>query len=100
IEDGMRGVLDVDRTGREVPDVALEDDLPHELMKEWGHLEPIELAEQGRVMKADPPDGALFHRLLEGGLGHRRPAIRRVIDLDEHIVSGEVRIVDWIGGAN
>src|SRR4029453_11207458 len=93
----MRGIFDVDRPGREVWDVALEYDLAHELMEERGHFEAVELAEQRRVMETDPPESALLHRLLEGGLGNGRPAIRWVIDLNEQIVGSEMGLVYWIG---
>ena len=47
-------------------------------------------------MEADPSDCALFHRLLERRFGNRRPPVGRVVQLDEHLVRGEVRLVDRV----
>src|SRR6476620_8558086 len=87
----------MDRTRREVRDVTLEHDVAHEQMEERRHFEAIELAEERRVMEPDPSNGALFHRLLERGLRHRRPAVRRIVDLDEQVVRGEIGLVYRIG---
>ena len=96
----MRGIFHVHHAGREIPDVALEDDPAHELMEEGRHLEAVELAEERGMVEPDPSDGSLFHGLLEGGFGDGRPAIRRIVDLDEQIVRGQVRLVYRIGRAD
>ena len=96
----MRGVFDADRPRREIGDIALEHDVAHELVEEGGHLETVELAEQRRVVEAHPPDRPLLHRLLERGLRHRRPAVGRIVDLDEQIVRRQVGVVDPIRRAD
>src|SRR6266852_4770301 len=69
-------------------------------MEEGGHLEAVELAEQRRVVEAHPPDRPLLHRLLERGLGYRRPAVRRIVDLDEQVVRRQIVVVDRIRRAD
>jgi len=65
-------------------------------MEEGGHLEAIELVEQRRVVEAHPPNRPLLHRLFERGLRHRRPAVRRIVDLNEQVVRRQIGVVDRI----
>ena len=48
------------------------------------------------MVEAHPPDRSPFHRLPERGLGHWRPAIRRIVDLHEQVVCRQIGVVDGI----
>jgi len=47
------------------------------------HGKSVELAEKSRMVKADPTDSAILDGFGEGGGSSRRPAIGRVVELDE-----------------
>jgi hypothetical protein len=52
------------------------------------------------MVESDPADAAVFDELLEGGLGCRRPAVRRIVQLDEELVLREEGLVDRFGVLN
>ena len=92
--------LHMNRPRRKLRDIALELDPAHEVVKERRHLEPVELPQQGRMMKPDIADRSLLHRLLERGLCHRRPPVRRIIQLHEQLVLRQIIIRDRVCRAN
>ena len=60
----------------------------------------VEVAEQAGVVEADPSALALGDVILEGLFRDRRPAIGRIVELDEELVLRERFVVDALGAGD
>src|SRR5579863_289562 len=91
------GVFDNDGRGGKVWNVTGESNSTHELGEPWPDTESVKLPQQRGMMKPDPSSAAFLNVSNESGSGPGRPAIGRVVQLDEDAVLREECVVDLVG---
>src|SRR5579859_2627658 len=97
LECRMLGIIHFHSGCRKLCDVAGVPDIPGKVRPPVPHRVPVKVAQQHRVVKADPTAGSALDIPLEGFLCHRRPPIRRIVELNEQPILRQKRIVDRFG---